>query len=284
MVAAFAVAGAGLAVAVWLPARNDVASAAEQPAGQATTFADEFTGRRGTPLDQDTWVLRGRGRDAALDGRGNLVVSRLLLGKTAFTQAYGHAEARIEVQRAAGPWRAFAVLDPSGRVLSGKFEALDDGVDPTSGDDFHTYAVDWSPESIVWSVDGRPSLRLTPNVAARPLFVVLNLATDGRSPARMRVDFVRVSTSTGPAVTPTATPTATATAAPTVTPSATPTSATPSPTPTKTAAPAPAWKTFTAYAVGDLVSYQGVTYKVKEAHTSLPGWEPTALPELFEKV
>jgi len=97
------------------------------------------------------------------------------------------------------------------------------------------------------------------------------------------VDFVRVSASTGPTATPTATATVTPTATATVTPT---TSATPSPTPTatKTAAPAPAWKTFTAYAVGDLVSYQGVTYKVKEAHTSLPGWEPTALPELFEKV
>jgi hypothetical protein len=32
------------------------------------------------------------------------------------------------------------------------------------------------------------------------------------------------------------------------------------------------------------VTYEGVTYQVKETHTSLPGWEPPALPSLFKKV
>ena len=272
MITAFAVAAAGLATAVWLPTRNDVASAAEPPAA----FADEFTGPRGTPLDGDKWLVQRRAEDTALDGDGHLAVSRLLIGKVAFAQPYGHAEARIKVRRAAGIWRAFAVLDPTGRVLAGKFDVLDKDADPVSADDFHTYAVDWAPESIVWSVDGRPSLRLTPQVAARPLFVVLNLATDGTSAARMLVDFVRVTTGTEP--TPSAS--ASASASPSASPSPT---VKPTPKPTK-AAPAPAWKPYTKYAVGTLVSYQGVTYKVKEAHTSLPGWEPTALPNLFTKV
>jgi hypothetical protein len=269
---AFAVAAAGLAAAVWLPTRNDVASAAEQP----TAFADEFTGSRGTPADPAKWSLPGRGRGAALDGDGHLVASQLLVSKVAFGQPSGHAEARVKVRRAPGIWRAFTVLDTSGGILSGKFDALDAAADPTSGSDFHTYAIDWSPESIVWSVDGRPSLRLTPKSAARPLFVFLNVATDGKSSARMLVDFVRVTTGTPPS----APPSPSASASPSPSPSA---SATPSaPTPTKVVAPA--WKAFTKYAVGDLVSYRGVTYKVKEAHTSLPGWEPTALPELFQKV
>lgn len=281
MVTAFAVAGVGLAAAIWLPTRNDVASAAEQPAA----FADEFTGPRGTALDGDKWVVTRRTRDTTLDGDGHLAVSRLLISKIAFAQPYGHAEASIKVKRAAGPWRAFAVLDPTGRVLAGKFDTLDTAVDPTSGDDFHTYAVDWAPESIVWSVDGRPSLRLTPKVAARPLFVVLNLATDGTSPARMLVDFVRVTTGAAPTVAPSVTPTVSPTVTPTVAPpAAKPTVAPTTAKPTVTPAPAPAWKPFTKYAVGDRVSYKGVTYKVKEAHTSLPGWEPTALPSLFAKV
>ncbi|MGX6605868.1 carbohydrate-binding protein [Micromonosporaceae bacterium Da 78-11] len=300
------VAGAGLAAAVWLPTRHDVASAAETPA----VFADEFDGARGTGLDPDKWLLdqnttggldrtRSRSQDtggAVLDGEGNLVVTRLLISKVAFAQAYGHAEARIEVSRAAGPWRAFAVLDPSGRVLAGRFDALEQGVDPTSGDDFHTYAIDWTPESIVWSVDGRPSLRLVPNVAARPLFLVLNLATDGISPARMVVDHVRVSTGDSPAPTATASALPTATSAsptlpPTVKPTTKPTvkpttkpPATVKPSATRKAPTVPAWKAYTKYAVGARVTYKGVTYKVKQAHTSLPGWEPTALPELFEKV
>jgi len=32
------------------------------------------------------------------------------------------------------------------------------------------------------------------------------------------------------------------------------------------------------------VTYKGKTYRVLEAHTSLPGWEPTKLPNLFAKV
>jgi hypothetical protein len=281
VITAFAVAGVGLAAAIWLPTRNDVASAAEQPAA----FADEFAGPRGTALDGDKWVVPRRAQGTALDGDGHLAVSRLLISKVAFAQPYGHAEARIQVKRAAGAWRAFAVLDPTGRVLAGKFDALGTGVDPISADGFHTYSVDWAPETIVWSVDGRPSLRLTPQVAARPLFVVLNLATDGISPARMLVDFVRVTT--GAAPTPSVSPSAPVSAGATATPTPTPTPTTVKPTtvkPTPTKAVAAAWKPYTKYAVGNLVSYKGVTYKVKEAHTSLPGWEPTALPSLFAKV
>ena len=292
MITAFAVAGVGLAAAVWLPARNDVASAAEAPAA----FADEFTGPQGAPLDSDKWMVQRRARDTVLDGDGHLAVSRLLISKVSFGQPYGHAEASIKVRRATGPWRAFAVLDPSGRVLGGKFDVLDADADPISGGDFHTYAVDWAPESIVWSVDGRPSLRLTPKVAARPLFVVLNLATDGKSPVRMLVDFVRVTTGGDPTPSASASASASASPAPPASASASPAppasasaspappasaTAKPKPTPTKAA---PAWKPFTKYAVGDLVSYKGVTYRVKEAHTSLPGWEPTALPSLFTKV
>jgi len=32
------------------------------------------------------------------------------------------------------------------------------------------------------------------------------------------------------------------------------------------------------------VTFAGATYRVLEAHTSLPGWEPTKLPNLFAKV
>ena len=33
-----------------------------------------------------------------------------------------------------------------------------------------------------------------------------------------------------------------------------------------------------------LVAFGGATYRVKEPHTSLPGWEPTKLPNLFQKI
>jgi len=74
--------------------------------------------------------------------------------------------------------------------------------------------------------------------------------------------------------------------APTTTPTTAPTTTAPTTPPPPTSAPpkAAAWKAYTKYKVGDLVTYEGVTYRVKEAHTALPGWEPTALPDLFAKV
>jgi hypothetical protein len=48
--------------------------------------------------------------------------------------------------------------------------------------------------------------------------------------------------------------------------------------------PAPAWKAFTTYEVGDRVTYKGATYRVKAQHTALPGWQPGLVPALFEKI
>jgi carbohydrate binding protein with CBM5/12 domain len=54
--------------------------------------------------------------------------------------------------------------------------------------------------------------------------------------------------------------------------------------PTPTAPEAPAWAAFTNYTAGQLVSFQGKVYQVQQTHTSLPGWEPPKLPELFKLV
>lgn len=39
-----------------------------------------------------------------------------------------------------------------------------------------------------------------------------------------------------------------------------------------------------AYAVADQVAYQGKTYRCVQAHTSQPGWTPTAVPALWAVV
>ena len=94
-------------------------------------------------------------------------------------------------------------------------------------------------------------------------------------------------------VPPTATPKPT-TAGPTATPvppTATPKPTTVGPTPTATAKPtstptpsgAAAWVANHAYAVGDLVTYGGSTYKCIQAHTSQVGWEPPNVPALWQK-
>ena len=46
----------------------------------------------------------------------------------------------------------------------------------------------------------------------------------------------------------------------------------------------PAWAVGKAYLVGDRVAYDGVLYKVLQAHTSQAGWEPDVAVSLFAKV
>ena len=45
-----------------------------------------------------------------------------------------------------------------------------------------------------------------------------------------------------------------------------------------------AWAPNVAYAVNDMVTYNGCTYKVLQAHTSQIGWEPPNVPALFSLV
>ncbi len=44
------------------------------------------------------------------------------------------------------------------------------------------------------------------------------------------------------------------------------------------------WAPNTAYAVGDTVTYNGVTYRCLQAHTSQVGWEPPNVPALWQVV
>lgn len=90
---------------------------------------------------------------------------------------------------------------------------------PDSPDGFHVYALEWSPEAIIWFLDGREYARATPSdwkrdgqpVSAapfdQPFHLVINLAFGGRwpesanakgidesaLPATLEVDWVRVS-------------------------------------------------------------------------------------------
>ncbi|MBM2621117.1 family 16 glycosylhydrolase [Actinoplanes sp. LDG1-06] len=286
--ALLAVASAGLAGTIFFTGQGGVAVASEH----RPVFDDSFGGERGAGLDRSRWLLDGDERHGRQDGDGTLVVDRLISTRRAFAEPYGHAEARIKVRRAAGPWRAFGVVDKYGRVLRGNVETLDRDADPTSGRSFHTYTIDWTPRSVIWSVDGRPSLKLTPDEPGLPIALVLNLATDGRRPARMEVDFVKVTAGkkpmpapTTPSAAPSSPPSSTPPAAPTTPPATSKPPAAPPATSKPPAAPKPAaWKAFTDYEAGDLVTYEGVTYQVKEAHTALPGWEPSALPNLFKKL
>lgn len=48
--------------------------------------------------------------------------------------------------------------------------------------------------------------------------------------------------------------------------------------------PAPEWEVGKAYAVGDLLTYKGKTYRIVQAHTSAAHWTPDAVPALYKVV
>lgn len=192
-----------------------------------------ITARRENPADYQCWY-----------GTCEYTSARLNTAST-FTQAYGHIEARIKVPRGQGLWPAFWMLgDNIGEVgwpNCGEIDVLENigrepstvhgslhgpgysGGNPITGsytlpngevfaDDFHTFAVDWTPDQISWSVDGAVYQAHTPAetngnpwVFDHPFFLILNVAVGGnwpgppddttQFPQQMLVDYVRVTTS-----------------------------------------------------------------------------------------
>ncbi|MFI7603052.1 lytic polysaccharide monooxygenase [Actinoplanes sp. NPDC049681] len=44
------------------------------------------------------------------------------------------------------------------------------------------------------------------------------------------------------------------------------------------------WAAGTAYSVGNTVTYGGATYRCRQAHTAIAGWEPPNVPALWERI
>jgi beta-glucanase (GH16 family) len=161
--------------------------------------------------------------------------SARLITKGRFDQAYGRFEARIKLPRGQGIWPAFWMLGNDigtvGWPASGEIDIMEylgheetvvhgslhgPGLDTTDdytaphsfADDFHVFAVDWSPTAVTFLVDGHRYARQTrpPGHAGwkfdHPFFLLLNVAVGGRWPGspdettafpqRMVVDYVRV--------------------------------------------------------------------------------------------
>ncbi len=173
-------------------------------------------------------------------GRCEYTSARLQTAST-FTQTYGRFEARIKIPRGQGIWPAFWMLGndlgSAGWPNSGEIDIMENvGKEPNTvygtihgpgysgaegitgsrnigrplADDFHTYRVDWEPNSIVWYLDGAEYFRLDPSklggdrwVFDHPFFMILNVAVGGnwpgypdystQFPQQMLVDYVRVS-------------------------------------------------------------------------------------------
>jgi beta-glucanase (GH16 family) len=179
---------------------------------------------------------------ARRDGNGGYTSARLTTqGKV--QPKFGHLEARIKIPRGQGIWPAFWML--GGQIgngvpwpSSGEIDIMENvGYEPhmvhgtlhgpgysggagigaaythpqgwSFADDFHTFAIDWAPGRISWSVDGTVyQTRTTADTGGnqwvfdQPFFFLLNVAVGGnwpgypdgttQFPQQMVVDYVRV--------------------------------------------------------------------------------------------
>jgi beta-glucanase (GH16 family) len=187
-----------------------------------------ITARRENPAGYSCWYGSCQYTSARLKTQGR------------FTQAYGRFEARLRIPRGQGLWPAFWMLgDNIGSVgwpTSGEIDVMENvGFEPNTvhgtihgpgysggegigapysisapfANDFHTFTVDWAPDSLSWYVDGVQYQRRTPAdlggdrwVFDHPFFMLLNVAVGGNWPGSpdgstvfpqtMAIDWVRV--------------------------------------------------------------------------------------------
>ncbi|RKR89662.1 beta-glucanase (GH16 family) [Micromonospora pisi] len=164
--------------------------------------------------------------------------SARLLTADRFSQTYGRYEARIKIPRTQGIWPAFWMLGGSQWPDNGEIDILENiGREPSTvwgtlhgpgysggnaisssytlpngqafADAFHTFTVDWAPDSVTWYVDGNQYARKTPAdlrgnrwVYDHPFFMIMNVAVGGywpgypdgstQFPQQMLIDYVRV--------------------------------------------------------------------------------------------
>jgi beta-glucanase (GH16 family) len=189
-----------------------------------------ITARKENPAGYQCWYGSCQYTSARLNTAGK------------FNAQYGHVEARMKIPRGQGMWPAFWMLGtPVNWPDSGEIDVMENvGFEPSTvhgtihgpgysgsggigaaytlpngqafADAFHTFAVDWAPDSITWSVDGNVYQRRTPAdlggktwVFNKPFFLILNLAVGGywpgdpnsstQFPQQLVVDSVSVRTS-----------------------------------------------------------------------------------------
>jgi beta-glucanase (GH16 family) len=189
-------------------------------------------------------TAEGRLRLTALpaggDGGAPAITSARLVTRGRRTVRHGRVAARMRVPAGSGLWSAFWMLgedlDRVGWPACGEIDVMEHvGSDPRAvhgtlhgpgysglaggvgrrhdhgaalSDDFHVYAVDWSPERVTWLLDDVPYSSLTPADVpgpwpfTHPFYLLLNLAVGGAwpglatgepaLPAALDVDWVRV--------------------------------------------------------------------------------------------
>jgi beta-glucanase (GH16 family) len=169
-------------------------------------------------------------RCAAPTDIGHEFCSGLISTHHSFAQEYGYFEIRARVPVGQGLWPAFWLLpvdtswppeidvfefrghEPNTVHMNVHYADVDDEnqeipgefTGPDFSQDYHTFAIDWNPERIVWYVDGveRHRVEYSEAIPAGLFFVIANLAVGGTwpgdpdetttFPAYFDIDYIRV--------------------------------------------------------------------------------------------
>jgi beta-glucanase (GH16 family) len=172
--------------------------------------------------------IKAEKRQARYAGKDRSFSSGMMTTYRKFSQEYGRFEIRCRVPKGKGMWPAFWLL-PEPLGWPPEIDVLEIlGHEPTkvhmthhfrderrdrhshgsswSGPDFsagfHEFAVEWSPEAIVWFVDGTERFRSEKDIPRGKMYMLANLAVGGdwpkapdentHFPAAFEVDYIRV--------------------------------------------------------------------------------------------
>jgi beta-glucanase (GH16 family) len=173
-------------------------------------------------------LLRLRARQNPVygsDHRQHPYTSGMISSHSKFYFTYGYFEMRAKMPKGRGLLPAFWLL-PENRVTPPEIDILEvygdntyrllgtlhydnghhPGVVTSAVDlsaDFHTYAVDWAPDHIVWYLDGKKYYSVQDHVPVLPMYILANLAVGTDSPcicpnsstqfpAYFEIDYIRV--------------------------------------------------------------------------------------------
>lgn len=176
-------------------------------------------------------ILRLRAQQRSVvssKGKTYAYTSGMIASHDKFAFTYGYAEIRAKVPKGKAMWPAFWLLparkdtppeidvleilgERSSTVRMTLHYANDKGQDRTAGKkysgpnfatDFHTFAIDWTPQRITWYVDGQEQYQVDHDIPHEPMYLIANLAAGGAwygypdattpLPAYFEIDYIRV--------------------------------------------------------------------------------------------
>lgn len=208
---------------VWYPDwLNNYAPSPGGPHANNPTTGDVYYDATGVSVANSAVTFTARPQSSY---PGLNLTSGMIQSNPAFTATYGYAEARMRLPAASKSWPAFWLAGAGDySINSDEFDILEawgdggtsystttwkNGSGGQVGDlaarrvstditAWHTYGAAWSPDGIVFYLDGVETMRdmSIADTPSRPMYVLLNLsvqkgATLAQYPASMDVDWVR---------------------------------------------------------------------------------------------